>query len=40
MKKENLHKLLSSYLKILTPIRTIFHEQSNGKDNNQIWTSR
>jgi hypothetical protein len=37
--ERNLHKLLSSYLKN-TGIysKTIFHEQSNGKDNNQIWT--
>jgi len=37
--ERDLHKLLSSYLKtsgIYT--KTIFHEQSNGKDNNQIWT--
>ena len=38
--ERDLHKLLSSYLK--TPIgiysKTIFHEQSNGKDSNQIWT--
>ena len=37
--ERNLHKLLSSYLKtsgIYT--KTIFHEQSSGKDNNQIWT--
>lgn len=37
--ERNLHKLLSSYLKN-TGIysKTIFHEQSNGKDSNQIWT--
>lgn len=37
--ERNLHKLLSSYLKT-TGIysKTIFHEQSNGKDSNQIWT--
>lgn len=37
--ERHLHKLLSSYLKN-TGIysKTIFHEQSNGKDNNQIWT--
>lgn len=37
--ERDLHKLLSSYLKnsgIYT--KTIFHEQSNNKDNNQIWT--
>jgi uncharacterized protein len=37
--ERDLHKLLSSYLKnsgIYS--KTIFHEQSNGKDNNQIWT--
>jgi hypothetical protein len=37
--ERDLHKLLCSYLKtsgIYT--KTIFHEQSNGKDNNQIWT--
>jgi hypothetical protein len=35
----DLHKLLSSYLKNAdTYSKTIFHEQSNGKDNNQIWT--
>jgi hypothetical protein len=34
-----LHKLLSSYLKNTdTYSKTIFHEQSNGKDSNQIWT--
>jgi len=37
--ERDLHKLLSSYLKITdTYSKTIFHEQSNGKDNNQIWT--
>ena len=37
--ERDLHKLLSSYLKN-TDIysKTIFHEQSNGKDSNQIWT--
>lgn len=37
--ERNLHKLLSSYLKT-TGIysKTIFHEQSNGKDSNQIWS--
>ena len=37
--ERNLHILLSSYLKN-TKIysKTIFHEQSKGKDNNQIWT--
>lgn len=37
--ERNLHKLLSSYLKN-TGIysKTIFHEQSNGNDSNQIWT--
>jgi hypothetical protein len=37
--ERDLHKLLSSYLKnsgIYT--KTVFHEQSNNKDNNQIWT--
>ena len=37
--ERDLHKLLSSYLKnsgIYS--KTIFHEQSNNKDNNQIWT--
>jgi uncharacterized protein len=37
--ERDLHKLLSSYLKNSgTYSKTIFHEQSNGKDNNQIWT--
>ncbi|MCC7525386.1 MAG: hypothetical protein IT250_11225 [Chitinophagaceae bacterium] len=37
--ERDLHKLLSSYLKNAdTYSKTIFHEQSNGKDNNQIWT--
>jgi hypothetical protein len=37
--ERDLHKLLSSYLKNSdTFSKTIFHEQSNGKDNNQIWT--
>lgn len=37
--ERDLHKLLSSYLNS-TGIysKTIFHEQSSGKDNNQIWT--
>ena len=37
--ERDLHKLLSSYLKnsgIYT--KTVLHEQSNNKDNNQIWT--
>lgn len=37
--ERDLHKLLSSYLKNTDNYsKTIFHEQSNGKDNNQIWT--
>lgn len=37
--ERDLHKLLSSYLKNSdTFSKTIFHEQSSGKDNNQIWT--
>ncbi|MBC8151748.1 MAG: hypothetical protein H7Z72_02450 [Bacteroidetes bacterium] len=37
--ERDLHKLLSSYLKNTGVYsKTIFHEQSNGKDNNQIWT--
>ncbi len=37
--ERDLHKILSTYLKIKdTYSKTIFHEQSNGKDNNQIWT--
>jgi hypothetical protein len=37
--ERDLHKLLCSYLKNSgTYSKTIFHEQSNGKDNNQIWT--
>ncbi len=37
--ERDLHKLLSSFLKNTeTFSKTIFHEQSNGKDNNQIWT--
>lgn len=37
--ERDLHKLLSSYLKNAgTFSKTIFHEQSNGKDSNQIWT--
>ncbi len=37
--ERDLHKILSSYLKN-TDIysKTIYHEQSNGKDSNQIWT--
>lgn len=37
--ERDLHRLLASYLKN-TDIysKTIFHEQSNGKDSNQIWT--
>jgi len=37
--ERDLRNLLSSYLKN-TGIysKTIFHEQSNGKDNNKIWT--
>ena len=37
--ERDLHILLSSYLKNTDVFsKTIFHEQSNGKDNNQIWT--
>lgn len=37
--ERDLHKLLSSYLKNAdTYSKTIFHEQSNGKDSNQIWS--
>ena len=37
--ERDLHKLLSSYLKNTGNYsKTIFHEQSNGKDSNQIWT--
>jgi hypothetical protein len=37
--ERDLHRLLSSYLKNSdTYSKTIYHEQSNGKDNNQIWT--
>lgn len=37
--ERSLHLLLSSYLKSTgTYAKTIFHEQSNGKDSNQIWT--
>ena len=37
--ERDLHKLLASYLKNQGVYsKTIFHEQSNGKDNNQIWT--
>ena len=37
--ERDLHQLLSSYLKNAgIHSKTIFHEQSNGKDSNQIWT--
>lgn len=37
--ERSLHKLLSSFLKNTdTYSKTIFHEHSNGKDYNQIWT--
>lgn len=37
--ERDLHILLSSYLKNTdTYSKTIYHEQSNGKDSNQIWT--
>ncbi len=37
--ERDLHILLSSYLKNTEVYsKTIFHEQSNGKDSNQIWT--
>jgi len=37
--ERDLHKLLSSYLKNMgIYTKTIFHEQSSGKENNQIWT--
>ncbi len=37
--ERDLHKILSSFLKSTSVYsKTIFHEQSNGKDNNQIWT--
>ena len=37
--ERDLHKILSSYLKSLGIYsKTIFHEQSNNKDSNQIWT--
>jgi len=37
--EKDLHKLLSSYLKVSgTYTKTIPHEQSNNKDHNQIWT--
>ena len=37
--ERDLHKLLSSFLKNLDIYtKTILHEQSVGKDNNQIWT--
>jgi hypothetical protein len=37
--ERDLHVLLSSFLKSIdTYSKTIFHEQSNGKDSNQIWT--
>ena len=38
--ERDLHKILSSYLKNTDNYsKTIFHEQSNGKDSNQIWTN-
>jgi len=37
--ERDLHKLLSTYLKNPDSYsKTISHQQSNGKDNNQIWT--
>lgn len=37
--ERDLHVLLSTFLKSTNIYsKTIFHEQSNGKDNNQIWT--
>lgn len=37
--ERSLHKLLASYLKYSgVYTKTIFHEQSNAKDNNQVWT--
>ena len=37
--ERSLHKLLASYLKSSgVYAKTIFHEQSNAKDNNQVWT--
>ena len=37
--ERDLHKLLCSFLKNTdTFTKTIFHEKSNGKDTNQIWT--
>jgi len=37
--ERDLHKLLSTYLKSIDVYsKTIFHEQSNRKDDNQIWT--
>jgi len=37
--ERDLHKLLSSFLKNGNVYsKTIYHEQSNGKDSNQIWT--
>lgn len=37
--ERDLHKLLASYLKSTNTFsKTIYHEQSNGKDSNQIWT--
>ncbi len=37
--ERDLHKLLSTFLKnVGVYSKTIFHEQSNGKDSNQIWT--
>jgi len=37
--ERDLHKLLSSYLKSTDVLsKTIYHEQSTNKENNQIWT--
>jgi hypothetical protein len=37
--ERDLHKLLSTYLKSINIYsKTIYHEQSNRKDDNQIWT--
>ena len=37
--ERDLHRLLSSYLNNISIFsKTIYHEQSNGKDSNQIWT--
>lgn len=37
--ERHLHKLLSTYLSnSTTNSKTIFHEQSNGQDKNQVWT--